>query len=803
VAACVRLATRVAPSPYTISYEYMSRIATFFFAYVVTSSILVVILSSPSPASTSSSSLPAATLEMMSSPSDPTGSSSSSSSQKQQRQQQREIRDGGGRNNAAKASPSTAAPTSPVAAIVGYVSGEYPASLEGTNGTLFAGSNALHFSGSFFLFQKEKTIAWEDVRRVDKTDHGIDVVVLNTSANSSGGGDNSGVKNATASAGNSSGGDATTTTVYRFGNIHHPERVWAVMIGLHNDALVGKRGRRHSTVVPLGGMKRVISDPLLSYDTPLDDDDDEEDGVAIMERGSDGGDESSAPPKLEQASTARTDNSKKKFSATSSLLSGSSTDSFVVSTASIDSSSVEKSAGKLRLQPISCAFEGVKGKLYAGADALYFYGKRYWWEKTEVLVHWSSIRQIKLLAARKDEDGDGDGDDANSNGSSAPDDSNTVIIGICLKTKDEGDFQFIRMDNADQVWSSLVALHGENSSATAAERRQSRVIRRLNSDPMLASHTDMDFDDGAVHLDMASTVPDKAASMEFISTTSSGKEKKPSLVPSEAPTSPPSEDGQDDGDDEAEWKALTENADEYSKLIVDEHQLECNLDQFYALFIKDDAEFPMAKFLESGGDFNLSSSPWEKDGRKSKRIVRYTHPVNAPLAPPEADARKEQEFRRFGNHGMCLWTKTFVDGVPMADCFYVADRIRVVPKGDDKVSVFMEFEITFIKSTMFRGVISKTTSSGFETLFENYAKYMSQAVGGAEAAAKVEVRKEPAKAPPTAPTIFQSLQQHATIPVLAMVVAMQFWMLLELRDIKASLRDLADARNYDMRSSFD
>jgi hypothetical protein len=124
------------------------------------------------------------------------------------------------------------------------------------------------------------------------------------------------------------------------------------------------------------------------------------------------------------------------------------------------------------------------------------------------------------------------------------------------------------------------------------------------------------------------------------------------------------------------------------------------------------------------------------------------HPVNVPMAPPKAGARKEQTYCRYGDYGLVIETRTYVRDVPMTDCFYVVDRILVEPNYRNpsdsssnkenqqdltninnhdssstapppSVLVSMEFQINFVKSTMFKGIISKTTSSEFKAFFQD------------------------------------------------------------------------------------
>ena len=160
----------------------------------------------------------------------------------------------------------------------------------------------------------------------------------------------------------------------------------------------------------------------------------------------------------------------------------------------------------------------------------------------------------------------------------------------------------------------------------------------------------------------------------------------------------------------------------------------------------------------------------------------------------------------------------------MADCFYVADRIYVQPlvrrgNADDRpaVSVTMEFGLNFLKSTMFKGIITKKTTSEYVQLFEALAEYMSDALSGEEmgdvsvnarvgTGEEVEVELEncqnptPAepkpRAQPDAPRPSATLSwmdrvwSYVTVErvLLAGVILLQGWILYELRSLAKSVR---------------
>jgi hypothetical protein len=83
------------------------------------------------------------------------------------------------------------------------------------------------------------------------------------------------------------------------------------------------------------------------------------------------------------------------------------------------------------------------------------------------------------------------------------------------------------------------------------------------------------------------------------------------------------------------------------------------------------------------------------------------------MAPPEAMAKKHQRLRKYGDYGICVDTSSRVHDVPLTDCFFLDDRLLVESTEDGGVLLSLRFEIRFIKSTMFRRIIERTTKDEF------------------------------------------------------------------------------------------
>jgi len=129
-----------------------------------------------------------------------------------------------------------------------------------------------------------------------------------------------------------------------------------------------------------------------------------------------------------------------------------------------------------------------------------------------------------------------------------------------------------------------------------------------------------------------------------------------------------------------------------------------SVDEFYNHVLADDASNSLAKFMRDIGELNVDTSPWDLPRASAaseslSRTIHYTHPVNAPMAPPTAKARKQQILHKFGNAGLCVETCTIVEEVPMADCFVVEDRLWVhgAKDGSEGCVLSVTFQIRFVK----------------------------------------------------------------------------------------------------------
>lgn len=293
---------------------------------------------------------------------------------------------------------------------------------------------------------------------------------------------------------------------------------------------------------------------------------------------------------------------------------------------------VEKGTGSpVVLHDDNCGYRGMQGRLLSGPQALCYTSRRGAIFWEHVLV---TIPWSSIHQIQQ------------------------VSSGVKVTTIGEKKMEFMfEVKEPNAMWASLIELQNEELTKTPVAHR------RRNSDP-IAQQLHLDYDDSP--------------------TTPRGVHR---VVPNSPKRS--SRDQPPESPSVVNWETLKSKSLD-TTVIEDLRLSPCTVDQFFDTFIATDAPSSLSCFLQEGGDTEVEASPWGDE----ERVVRYMHPVNAPLAPPQARARKEQQFERYGSKGLIVRTRTVVDDVPMTDCFYVADRILVERVDSATVSVRMEFEIT-------------------------------------------------------------------------------------------------------------
>ena len=163
-------------------------------------------------------------------------------------------------------------------------------------------------------------------------------------------------------------------------------------------------------------------------------------------------------------------------------------------------------------------------------------------------------------------------------------------------------------------------------------------------------------------------------------------------------------------------------------------------------------------FLEGIGETSVNVSRWQPSlshlllppnsstrSATSTRNVTYFHPVQNPLAPPWARSIKHQTLEVYDPNHLAILTTTEVHDVPKADCFVVEDRLLLSIRGEKEnendsqssssspdqhylLEWSSYFRLNFHKSTMFRSMITKSTTKEYLYHWTKYKEYVEESL---------------------------------------------------------------------------
>ncbi|KAG7341301.1 protein of unknown function DUF4782 containing protein [Nitzschia inconspicua] len=488
------------------------------------------------------------------------------------------------------------------------------------------------------------------------------------------------------------------------------------------------------------------------------------------------------------------------------------------------------------MEEFKCCHNNFQGILYVGPLAIVFLGRMLLFEWT-VVIKWDEVRKVVKCVEKGYENG-------------------IRIDAQQPGTTESTKYYFERFFDSNKALGMLISLHNDSileltSKMKPSARSLSRGLRRTNSDPLRISNL-FNFDDDALVFqsdddiihdynnnpkntsqsnipieetksssefpppkEVASSVPGRGTTSDRAYRRSSTYNFSPAsaqvvLIPEGNKTVSSSDENTGDKSKnlQEEWQAVLQDKS-YSEIVIQDLELPCDLDTFLSDFVLDQAKHSMATFMAGCGDQDIQISPWKKSdedgsitqGRYS-RIIEYTHPIDAPMAPPLARARKEQSYVRYGDYGLIFDTQTYVSDVPMTDCFYVADRIRVERKENADQSttttsptilISVAFDVRFVKSTMFRAIITRTTKSELQKFCHSLAEFLSRAAGTkavSEDTSQFTTKPSLASRPAPPSKSIESNNnwtQVCSLFLLLAMLGMQGWMMREFRDLKMEL----------------
>ena len=127
---------------------------------------------------------------------------------------------------------------------------------------------------------------------------------------------------------------------------------------------------------------------------------------------------------------------------------------------------------------------------------------------------------------------------------------------------------------------------------------------------------------------------------------------------------------------------------------------------------------------------------------------------------------KEQCLRRYGNFGICIVSLTRVSGVPNGDSFCVEEQWMLERMNNMFVSLGVRYQMRFIKSTMIKKIIERSSRSETNAWYRGYLRMIQEALPEACATRALS----PIAVPPFAeeePVTDDSKQANRTITTVA------------------------------------
>uniref|UniRef100_A0A6U3QAF8 VASt domain-containing protein n=1 Tax=Ditylum brightwellii TaxID=49249 RepID=A0A6U3QAF8_9STRA len=178
--------------------------------------------------------------------------------------------------------------------------------------------------------------------------------------------------------------------------------------------------------------------------------------------------------------------------------------------------------------------------------------------------------------------------------------------------------------------------------------------------------------------------------------------------------------------DKAWAKLKTEKNKTYPTVVLSGIKLNYTIDEFYNIFWSHGATHPQEDYKRDvQGDKDLTTTDWIDTGDKFtlSRTQDYQHPNDAPVGPPMAHSVTEQTLQKYGSHGLVITNSTTVEGIPMADCFVMEDRI-LASKTNGGILITVDMGLNFVKRTVFRGVIEKAAKGGSKKSWKAFFKWI-------------------------------------------------------------------------------
>ncbi|KAL7567041.1 hypothetical protein ACA910_019964 [Epithemia clementina (nom. ined.)] len=165
---------------------------------------------------------------------------------------------------------------------------------------------------------------------------------------------------------------------------------------------------------------------------------------------------------------------------------------------------------------------------------------------------------------------------------------------------------------------------------------------------------------------------------------------------------------------EAVWARLKTSKSQLQDVGLESLTLSCSIDEYYQAFLAEGAQYALDYYQrEYIKDKEVEMTGWDVCAEGDfRRTINFTHPIknSMGIGPSCARTCRQQRLRKFPGLGMVLENRTYVEGIPGADCFYVQDMWLLEAANDKKrqVQLSVNFDVKFKKRSIFRSIIQKS-----------------------------------------------------------------------------------------------
>lgn len=198
------------------------------------------------------------------------------------------------------------------------------------------------------------------------------------------------------------------------------------------------------------------------------------------------------------------------------------------------------------------------------------------------------------------------------------------------------------------------------------------------------------------------------------------------------------------------WDTIkTPNNPPLSQLVLDNMIIPCSVEDYFKTFLADDAQYSLDFFQrEYVKDKNVEITGWDVGTEGAQvRTISFLHPIpnSMGIGPTAALTKSQQTLKKFDKIGcMALDSKSFVEGVPGADCFYVQDlwvfepipfKNQMDEKQPKSIKLSIHYDVVFKKRSLLRSIILRSVKKEKK---EWIAEYMDMVLSVLAARAQEE-----------------------------------------------------------------